>query len=375
MKITVIGPVYPYRGGIAHYTSHLAKKLVANGFDTQIISFQRQYPTWLYPGESDQDPSKQPLTVQAKYLLDPIYPWTWVRTEKVISQFNPQLIAVQWWTTFWSPSFAFLGWLLRMKQRKIIYVIHNVLPHEEKFWDRWFAKLALSAGNGFIVHTDPENDRLHRILPRAKTKVCPIPVYDSLAQSGLTKTEARKLLKLPERTPILLSFGIIRSYKGLSVLINAIGLLRQQGVDLFLLIAGEFWDDKSKYINQINELDLNNCIRIEDRYLPDEEVARIFSAADVLIAPYTGGTQSAVASWGLGFGIPMIVTDKVAVGISDHNQHLVTVIPSGDPILLAEAIDIFLQNLHAQQKYDQKLSTQTYGWNDLIDGLISFAIG
>ena len=371
MKITLIGPVYPYRGGIAHYTSHLAKKLVANGYDTQVISFQRQYPAWLYPGVSDKDPSTEPLSVQAEYLLDPIYPWTWWQTVKKISQFEPQVIAVQWWTTFWSPAFAILCWMLRKKKKQIIYMIHNVLPHEEKIWDRWMAHLTLSLGNGFIVHTEHEKERLHKLLPGANTKVCSIPVYDSFAQPRLSKSKARKLLDIPEGTPLLLLFGIVRSYKGLSVLLDALGLLRQRDVSFYLLIAGEFWDDKRKYIQQIERLGLNNYVRIEDRYLPDEEVVQIFSAADVLVAPYVGGTQSAVASWGLGFGLPLIVSDKVAAGINDLNRDLVTVTPSGDHFLLAKAVENFINNAE-KQPYRQTPITANDSWDNLIQGLVSF---
>ena len=55
MKIGMVGPVTPYRGGIAHFTTLLAKKLIEAGHELQVISFKKQYPAWLYPGESDRD--------------------------------------------------------------------------------------------------------------------------------------------------------------------------------------------------------------------------------------------------------------------------------------------------------------------------------
>jgi glycosyltransferase involved in cell wall biosynthesis len=374
MRITLIGPVYPYRGGIAHYTAHLANKLLEAGYEIQVISFRRQYPGWLYPGASDKDPSTNPLTVSAAYLLDPIYPWTWWQAVREIKLYKPEMVAIQWWTTFWSPAFSTLSWLLQREEIPVIYMIHNVLPHEAKKWDHWLSTLALRKGKGFITHTLREKDRLLNLLPNADIKIHPIPTYDKLPHSRISKSKAREALGLPDNIPLLLSFGIVRPYKGLTVLLNALGILRRQNECFRLLIAGEFWDDKDDYMQQIKSLDLEEYVRIEDRYLPDEEVAQIFSAADILIAPYVGGTQSAVASWGLGFGLPLIVSDKVAAGITEQNLHRVTVVPAGDPHQLARAIQEFLKKYQVQKTIPQAPTDLNTGWNELIQGLVSFTM-
>src|SRR4030065_1812562 len=109
MRISMIGPVFPYRGGIAHYTGQLVQALVAQGHAVQTISFKRQYPDWLYPGASDKDPSRSRTQVEAEYLLDPLYPWTWQKTVRQIIQQQPELVVIQWWTTFWAPAYAWLG--------------------------------------------------------------------------------------------------------------------------------------------------------------------------------------------------------------------------------------------------------------------------
>lgn len=48
MKITLIGPTYPFRGGIAHYTTLLTHHLRQH-HDVRLISYIKQYPKWLYP--------------------------------------------------------------------------------------------------------------------------------------------------------------------------------------------------------------------------------------------------------------------------------------------------------------------------------------
>ena len=373
MRVALIGPVYPYRGGIAHYTTRLARKLMETGHEVKVISFRRQYPAWLYPGESDKDPSATPLTVPAEYVLDPLYPWTWWQAVRAIDGFQPEVVALQWWTTFWAPALMGLGWMLRKKGLRPVFMIHNVLPHEQKAWDHTLARAALSQGLGFIVHTQREQERLQQILPHSTVKICPIPTYDNLA-TAMPKAEARKLLDVPLEMPLLLFFGIVRAYKGLAILLESLGILRARGVNFHLLIAGEFWDDKATYLQQIERLQLGACVHIEDRYIPDEEVAQIFSAADVLVAPYVGGTQSAVASWGLGFGLPLIVSDQVARGIEATNQSGITVTPTGDYQRLADALESFI--LRADVQRDAQLhpvAAEATGWQELIQSLAAWA--
>ncbi|TLM99460.1 hypothetical protein FDZ73_21815 [bacterium] len=144
MKIVLVGPVYPYRGGIAHYTTMLAKTLQDAGHDVKVISFKRQYPKWLYPGQSDRDPSGEPLTVPASYPLDPLYPWTWTRTVSSICRDKPDMVLFQWWTTFWAPAFAVVAAMLKRRRIRVGFLIHNVIPHEARPWDKILAKMALS---------------------------------------------------------------------------------------------------------------------------------------------------------------------------------------------------------------------------------------
>ncbi len=107
MKITLIGPVHPYRGGIAHHTAILSSTFLQAGHQTQVISFSKQYPSWIYPGKTDQDPSKAHLKTDAIFALNPFKPWTWFSTGKLIGEFNPQVVVIQWWTTFWAIPFFF----------------------------------------------------------------------------------------------------------------------------------------------------------------------------------------------------------------------------------------------------------------------------
>lgn len=349
MKISLIGPVYPYRGGIAHHTTMLGNALTGEDHPTQIISYRRQFPGWLYPGESDQDPSGEPIRTHADYILDPFYPWTWIECTKRISSFNPDLVVLQWWTTFWAIPYAVIRYNLQKLEYRTGFMIHNVIPHEAKPWDKWLAKIVLSKGDYFIAQTPHEKDRLLEIVPNASVSICQIPTYSFFLNGKISREEARKKLALPPDAFVMLFFGIVRPYKGLVTLLDAMYVLSEEGIKPTLLIAGEFWEDKQQYIDRINDHHLEGQVMIDDRYIPNEEVSVYFSAADVMLAPYTGGTQSAVVGSALGFGLPLIVSEQIADGIIDLNRDRMYIIPAGDVNILADTIREFMVRFSGQE--------------------------
>ncbi|HEV8715497.1 MAG TPA: glycosyltransferase [Candidatus Binatia bacterium] len=329
----MVGPVYPYRGGIAHYTSSLAKAFVRSGHQLQMISYQRQYPAALYPGETDKDPSVDPARVEAQYLLDPLYPWTWRRTARAILESRPDLALIQWWTTFWAPAYAVLAHELRQSTR-VVYLIHNVLPHESRPWDRWAARLALAQGQAFIVQAPHEQKRLSQLIPNAAISYCSLPAYEHFSAQIVSKETARRQLGLPAGVPLFLFFGIVRPYKGLKYLIEA---LAQISVPFHLLVAGEFWESILKYEKRVEQLHLSAHVTFINKYIPNEEAHLMFAAADALVAPYVEGTQSAAVGASLGYGLPTIVTQKIAAGIPT-DTHGLQILPAGDAAALAHAM-------------------------------------
>jgi glycosyltransferase involved in cell wall biosynthesis len=369
MKFTVIGPIYPYRGGISHYSYFLDRALQQAGHETQVISFKRQYPKWLYPGVTDKDPSQVTLQSKAEFILDPFYPWTWVKTARLITSWKPDLVIIQWWTPFWGLPFAVISNRLTKYGLFTLYLIHNVLPHEQNPLDRWLARLALSKGKAFITQTEPQKERLLNLIPGAFVEVCEHPNYAQFSINQLSKLEARRTLGLPEQGTILLFFGIVRPYKGLNLILDALHRLKNEAIKPYLVVAGEFWEDLTAYESQIADLGLIDQIHIENRYIPNEEVDHYFSAADILVAPYVGGTQSGVVSLGFGFGIPMIVSEKAAEGIKKDDFYNIRIVPNGDAKSLANEIRNMIEN--PQSVRIKPTSTQK-DWGRLVDVLQSF---
>ena len=311
MRITIVGPVYPYRGGIAHYTTTLSQKLSAAGHAVQTISFKRQYPAWLYPGQSDKDPSAQHDQVPALYTLDPIYFWTWGRAAQQIQSFQPDIVIFQWWTTFWAPAFAVLARWLRARGLYVAFLIHNVMPHEARLWDNWLCRLALSSANQFIVQTENEANRLRTLIPRATIVITPHPIYNMFADKLLSRSDARHNLSLPEGAPIILFFGIVRPYKGLRYLLQAFQYLLRKRPNARLIIAGEFWEPLTEYESFMRELGIRESVSVYNQYIQNEDIPTYFSAADVFAAPYVDGTQSGAVKMALGFGLPIVITNCI----------------------------------------------------------------
>jgi glycosyltransferase involved in cell wall biosynthesis len=345
VKIAIIGPVYPYRGGIAHYTARLSQEL-ARHHDVRIFSFKRQYPSWLYPGRSDKDPSQKKLSVQAEFILSSLDPFSWLQTARKIQQWKPDLLLFQWWVTFWAPAFATIAAFCRRSNIQVAFLIHNVLPHEGGWLHRPLARIALSQGASFIVHTNEEEQRLQTILPKVRVQVCPHGIYDVLVETTTSREEARRRFNIPENARVLLFFGIVRPYKGLKYLIEALAILKSQGQLFHLIVGGEFWEDKQTYLEWIERSGLSGRVRIEDRYIPNEELPFFFKASDVVVAPYTGGTQSGVAAIALGYQIPLIATPKSAAGMAEADRNAVTIVPAGDATALADAIRTFFSRPH-----------------------------
>jgi len=344
MKITVVGPVYPYRGGIAHFTTSLSRELTRAGHSVQVISFKRQYPGWLYPGQSDKDPSLLYDQVPAEYSLDPLYIWTWQKTIRMIADFEPKLVVIQWWTTFWAPALAILSAALRRRGIACVFCIHNVVPHENRLPDRWLARKVLSQGKAFITLSPKETDRLRALIPSAVVYQSQLPI-PKIDLQPVDRQAARNELGVSCDQRILLFFGIVRPYKGLVTLFEALGLLAQAGIRPFLIVAGEFWEDIQKYHRLIDQLDLTGQVLLENRYIPNEELVKYFSAADAFVAPYIQGTQSAAIKMAMGYQLPILASDQISEDLT-NTGYSILLHRSGDAAALSRSIKMFLQYDH-----------------------------
>ncbi|PDW03896.1 glycosyltransferase [Candidatus Viridilinea mediisalina] len=371
MRIAVVGPTYPYRGGIAHYTTLLVRHLRAAGHTVPLYSFTRQYPRWLFPGKTDRDPSSTPLKVDCEYILDPMNPLTWWRLYRRIRTDQPDLLVLQWWVPYWTPTLTMLTrWIKNNTSVKIVFICHNVVPHEGGgVIDRRLALTALCRGDALIVHSEQDRYRLHALLPYARVIKANLPTYADLAGSMVQPaSDLRQGLGLPPGRQIILFFGFVRPYKGLEYLVQAMRAVREH-VDAHLLVVGEFWTHPNFYQTYAEEFGVSDAMTIVNRYVANEELQPYFDLADVVVLPYVSATQSAVVQLAFGFGKPVITT-RVG-GLHEVVQDGVNglIVPPQDEQALAEAIVRYFNEELAPEltaNVRQTAVAQSYSWQQLV---------
>jgi glycosyltransferase involved in cell wall biosynthesis len=294
-------------------------------------------------------------------------PLTWLTAFWRIRRYRPDIIILQWWTTFWAPVWFALGVLNRLfLRRPLVIVCHNVLPHEMRWWDLWLARVALRWGTQFVVQSVEEKGRLLALIPEAHVDVIPHPIYDMFADQRIPKAEARQRLSLPPNAHVLLFFGIVREYKGLQDILVALPQIRERLGEVILVVAGEFWGDKRPYLEMIERVGIGDSVVVEDRYIPNEEVALYFSAADLVLAPYRRVTGSGAAQMARGFGVPVVTTsvgERQEIIIAGETGMLV---PPGDSEALGRAVIHFL-TAGSGGAFGPDKERLVSGWQQLID--------
>ena len=372
MKCALIGPTYPFRGGISHYTTLLCKNL-RQRHEVDFCTFTRQYPSFLFPGRTDRDPSNAPLYCDATPLIDPVNPLSWVRVASRISRREPDVLIMQWWVPYWAPAFATIAFLVRRFTRtRILFICHNVAPHERGFADRLLARTTLRHGHHFIVHSHQDLVDLKAMLPQAEATRAALPICDLSNNARPSQPEAKKELNLSGKK-VLLFFGFVRPYKGVEYIVKAMPEILRE-VKAHLLIVGEFWSPESDFRALINRLGLNSAVTIVNRYVPNEEVAPYFAAADLVVLPYLDATQSAVVPMAYGFERPVVTT--AVGGLEEVVKEGKTgfLVPPGDSGALAQAvIRFFREQMGSQLAANLRAEQERLSWGatvQLIESLL-----
>ena len=337
-KLAVVGVSYPFRGGIAHYSTLLVRNL-RQRHEVDFVTMSRQYPNFLFPGKTQYDDSADPIREADLPLIDSVNPLSWRRTARHLNRTQPELVLFNWWHPYFGMAYgSIIGMLSARMRRRVCFLCHNVHPHERHMSERVLSGYAFMGVRNYIVHSEEDRRRLLAVKPTARIKRNGHPVYSQFSTRGtLDKRAAREKLGIPVDRKVVLFFGLIRPYKGLLNLIEAMPLLRQR-VDCDLLVAGEFYDDKSKYTASVERLGIGAHVRFEDHYIPNEAVAPYFAAADVVVLPYLEASQSGIIPIAYDFGTPVITTrvgglpEAVAEGVTG------LLVEPGNPAALADTI-------------------------------------
>ena len=304
MKIAFLSVFYPFRGGIAQFNAHLLEAL-GKGNEVRAFNFKRQYPGFLFPGQTQYvTPQDNAAPVASTRILDSVNPFTWRRSGREILRWKPDVVVFSYWMSFFVPSHAPVARMLRRHGVKTVTVVHNAIPHEPKFFDKPLARRFFRLNDLLVSMCDAVTADIRSLCPDARIVQRPHPIYDHFGMKK-DKLQARKQLGLDPKRHTLLFFGLIRDYKGLDLLIDAMPLL---GPDYQLVVAGESYGSFDKYQAKIAASGCADRIHVFNRYICDEEVSAFFSAADLCVLPYRSATQSGVTAIALHFEVPVVAT-------------------------------------------------------------------
>ena len=336
LRICLVGPSYPYRGGISHYNTRLALEL-RKKHEVYLVNYKRLYPEILFPGKTQFDESKNPFLIESDRIIDSINPLSWLKAAFRIARFNPDIVIVQWWHPFFTPALVKICTILRVLGKgKIIFICHNVVPHERSILDGILTRIAFIAVDAFLVQSNEDRDNLLYIKKRAHFILHPLPLFDFFKRGDINRLQARENIKSGDKN-LILFFGYIRPYKGLKYLLEAMPSIMEK-IKIHLYVVGEFYQDSTFYKDFVKENDLTGNVTFVDRYVDNDEVENYFVASDLVVLPYVSATQSAIAQIALAFERPIVVTDVGGLPEVVSEERTGFIVPPEDSEALASAV-------------------------------------
>lgn len=369
MKIAILSCFHPFRGGIAQFNASVLGEL-GKAHTVKAFNFTLQYPALLFPGKTQYvQEGDTAVPVESEALLSTINPFTWRKTAKAIRDWGADLLIVRYWMSWFAPS---LGSVARMtgSHCKVIAITDNVLPHERHFFDKPFTKWFLKAVDGCVTMSSEVAADLKALMPGARYVTLPHPLYTHFGER-IPRAEAERALGLEGDAKTLLFFGLIRKYKGLDILLDAFAGLPE---DYRLVIAGEAYGDFAEYARAIEANPNRERIFLHQRYIPDNEVALFFSAADAVVLPYRSATQSGVEAIATQFEVAMIVTDTGALRASVEGRGTGLVADRAEPECVREAVLRFFDTPGLRESCHEHIlqEKRRLSWSEFCKGITGF---
>jgi len=364
-RLAVVGPLHPWRGGLAQYLQLLGEALMPYA-EVRGVTFTRQYPGRLFPGTSQLDPAAPLPRFPTAAMLDSIGPISWRQVAAHLERFAPGAAILKWWMPFFAVG------PLRRRGTRVLLVCDNLVAHEPRVYDRAFTAWMLRNSDGYLVMSDSVERDLDRLKPGAPRRRVPHPFYAQFDRGRHTRDSARATLGLTG--DVALFFGYVRHYKGLDTLLTAWRRVRALRPEATLVVAGEFYEPPMPYRDLAQAA---GGVRFIDRYIPDDEVEALFRAADVTVLPYRSGTQSGVTHVAYALGSPVIATTVGGIAESVREGDTGLTCPPEDPGALAAAlVRFFAEGLGARMAAPIGALRAEHSWEalarstlDLIDEL------
>ncbi len=366
-KVTFFSALPPFRGGIAQFSEQLRLSLVKM-CKLQAFTFRHQYPSFLFPGQSQFEDQKP--NVSFPRIVSTFRPWTYYRALRALKKSKGELFITSYWMSFFGPMMGFWARFLPRKTVKIA-IIHNLVPHEKRFFDQAFNRFFLRHYDGFVLLSESVEQSVLECKPSAETLVLKHPSYQ---QFGVKLDEglARQKLGIDPSKKTLLFFGLIRDYKGLDLLLQAFSELDES---FQLLIAGEVYGERNIYEDLIQQ-SKNKQIYFVDHFIPAEEVAYYFSAADLCVLPYRSATQSGIKAMCDAFHVPVLVSPVGGLSEELIDSQNGFIIHEMNPAKIAYQLQHIFQDNRLKKVTNnirQQLEKKENEWDEFAESVLKFA--
>ncbi|MGZ4044350.1 MAG: glycosyltransferase [Bacteroidia bacterium] len=370
LKIFIIGPAFPLRGGPAQFNENLCAELVKAGHDAQIISYSLQYPNFLFPGSSQYEKSGiAPAGLKIHTLINTVNPLNWVKVARFIRKEKPNFILFRYWLPFFGPCLGTIGKLVRSKT-KVLALTDNIIPHEKRAGDKAFTNYFVNSCDGFIAMSKTVLNDISKFSSNQNKAYSPHPMYETYG-APVSKTEARKKLGLNESDKIVLFFGLIRHYKGLDILMEAMDHPSIKKNNIKLLIAGEFYEDKQPYFDLIEKHNLKDFIILHDKFISNEDVRYYFCASDLVGQTYRNATNSGVTMVGYYYSKPMLVTNVGGLAEIVPDGKCGYVVEPEVTKISEKIIDYFENSRESEFTANVATEKKKYEWKEFINTLLN----
>ena len=367
-KVIIIGPAFPFRGGIANFNNALAQEYYNRGDQVTLYSFTLQYPGFLFPGTTQYESGDAPKNLNIKTLINSVNPFNWINVARKINAEKPDYVIIRYWLPFMAPCLGTIARLLN-KKIKILAITDNVIPHEKRIGDTLLTRYFVKSCDAFLSLSASVLDDLSKFTNTTYKKFIPHPIYNVFGDK-IPKEKALENLGLNSEDKHLLFFGFVRKYKGLDLMLKAMGDSRIKAMGIKLIIAGEFYDDKTEYTDMITNLGIEDNIIMKSDFIPAEKVKDYFCAADMITQTYRTATQSGVTQIAYSFDRPMLVTDVGGLAeIVPNNK--VGYVTSQNPTEIADAIiDFYTNNKEEYFSDNTSMEKKRYSWEFFVEGLV-----
>lgn len=376
MRIAFLSTFYPFRGGIAQYNADLYSAFQQAGHEVKAFTFTCQYPSFLFPGKTQfVTPEDSAKPIDSVRILNSANPISYFRTAKAIAGWKPDVLVMKYWMSYFAPSLGTVARILRKKGVKVVTSLDNVIPHEPKFFDKPFSRYFLKSNDACVVMARSVKEDMQKLAPEVPVELFPHPVYNHFG-AAVPKEEARQRLGIRQDLKTLLAFGLIRDYKGLDILLDAMGKLDDS---YQLLIAGECYGDFGRYASKIEELRSAwkasgrdwDRIKVFNRYISDSEVPDFFCAADLNVLPYRSATQSGITAISLHFGLPAVATPVGGLPECIGEMGIGIMAREVSPEAVAESVEEFFAQ--PSEKFTDAIEhmKRTATWPALVEKMIN----